>query len=519
VFVEHPLIKEEAIEEREYQRNLASVALKSSTLIVLPTGMGKTVIALLVMAEVLRERGGKVLLLAPTKPLVEQHALFIRDNLIGKSVAVLTGEIEPEEREILWIQSDVIVSTPQVVVNDLRYGRVRLNEVNLIIFDEAHRAVGNYAYVKVAEEYASYGRLVMGMTASPGSSKEKIREVCGNLGIERLEIRTEKDPDVAKYLQDINIHWVEVEIPGRMREIGKILQSMYDAYLKELVGLGVMDRGRQVSKRYLLEIGSLIQARLRSGERRRQLYRAMSVQAMALKVGHALELLETQGMTALRSYLNRLEEEAESDEGSKAAKTIVRSREFKKVRELCEQTEMEHPKLSRVMSIVSNQLMAKPESRIIVFTNYRDTCELVASKLATIPDAKVGKLIGQSERQGDRGLKQKEQVALLDRFRKGDINVVVATSVGEEGLDIATTDLVVFYEPIPSEIRTIQRRGRTGRRRPGRVVILIARGTRDETYYWSAMRKEKAMRSRLLDLRGEIADEPEREGQSTLLDY
>lgn len=518
MFVQHLLIKEETIEDRDYQRNLAAVALRSSTLVVLPTGMGKTVVALMVMAEVLREKGGKILLLAPTKPLVEQHACFLKDHLVGRSVTVLTGEVEPEERELLWIQNHVIVSTPQVVANDLRSGRVSLREVNLIIFDEAHRAVGNYAYVKVAEEYAPYGRLVMGMTASPGSSKEKIDEVCENLGIERLEIRTERDPDVAKYLQDINIHWVEVEVPGRMRKIGDMLQSMYDAYLKELINLGVMDRRRQVSKRYLLEIGSLVQARVRSGERRKQLYRAMSVQAMALKVGHALELVETQGMTALKAYLSRLEEEAESDDGSKAARSIVKSKEFKRVKDLCQETDMEHPKISRVVSIVSNQLMARPESRVIVFTNYRDTCELVASRLSSIPEASVGKLIGQSERQGDRGLKQKEQVALLDKFRGGELNVVVATSVGEEGLDIATTDLVVFYEPIPSEIRTIQRRGRTGRRSPGRVVILLARGTRDETHYWSAMRKEKAMRSRLISLREE-AEEQAKEGQRTLSEY
>ncbi|MEK6810844.1 MAG: DEAD/DEAH box helicase, partial [Candidatus Thermoplasmatota archaeon] len=74
MFVDHPLIRRGKIEDREYQRNVAATCLEKSTLVVLPTGMGKTVIAARVIAEVLRRRGGRILVLAPTKPLVEQHA-------------------------------------------------------------------------------------------------------------------------------------------------------------------------------------------------------------------------------------------------------------------------------------------------------------------------------------------------------------------------------------------------------------------------------------------------------------
>ncbi|MFP4170144.1 MAG: helicase-related protein [Methanomassiliicoccales archaeon] len=529
MFVEHPLIREEAIQDREYQRNLTEAALHHSTLIVLPTGMGKTVIALRVMAEILHREGGKVLFLAPTKPLVEQHAHFLKENLMGKTVTVMTGEVPPGEREVQWIENDVIVSTPQVMANDLRYERISLRDVHLVIFDEAHRGVGSYAYVKVAEEYLPYERRVLGITASPGGSREKIDEVCQNLGIERLEIRSESDPDVAPYVHDINIQWLDVDVPPQMREIADKLRSLFDSYIKEMVGLGLMTKGRPPSKKHLLEVGNSLQARLRAGERRRELYRGLSLQAMAIKVNHALEMVETQGMSALRAYLERLEEESYSEEGTKASKNIAQSEEFKRVKELSKKAKMEHPKLSRVMSIVSNQVMAQPDSRILVFTHFRDTCDLVTSKLEKIPHARVGKLIGQSERYGDQGLKQKDQVALLDRFRRGELNVVVATSVGEEGLDVASTDLVIFYEPVPSEIRTIQRRGRTGRSRAGRVVVLLARGTRDEAYYYSSIKKEKAMRDRLVTMRDrmETGEDPvraeeageEQEDQRTLFDF
>jgi len=501
VFVDHPLILKDSIESREYQRALADACLKTSTLVVLPTGMGKTVIALLVIADVLAKGKGKVLLLAPTKPLVEQHALFLKDRLVGRSVAVLTGEVDPEEREVEWLQNDVIVSTPQVIANDLRTERINLRDVRLIVFDEAHRGVGNYAYVPIAQEYMGHNGLVLGMTASPGSSMAKIKEVCSNLGIENIEVRTEADADVASYVHDIYMDWVEVEVPVGMRKVADVLRRLYRRYVQELVNMGVMNAARPPSVKYLLEVQRAIQLRLNKGEKNRTLYNALSVQARAIKVGHALELAETQGVTALNSYLEKLRAEASSGNGSKASRAIVASDEFEEVTRMLSTLHMEHPKISRVMSIVSNQILTKPDSRVLVFTQYRDTCDMVTNLLSKIDGARVSKLIGQSGRIGEKGLKQKEQISVLQRFRDGEFNVLVATSVGEEGLDVANTDLVIFYEPVPSEIRSIQRRGRTGRSRAGRVVVLVTAGTRDEASLHASEKKEREMHKRLHTLK------------------
>jgi Fanconi anemia group M protein len=528
VFVDHPLILKNSIEFREYQRALADACLKESTLVVLPTGMGKTVIALLVIADVLARKRGKVLLLAPTKPLVEQHALFLKDKLVGKSVTVLTGEVDPEEREAEWVQSDVIASTPQVIANDLRTERISLRDVRLVIFDEAHRGVGNYAYVPIAQEYMGQNGLVLGMTASPGSSMAKIKEVCSNLGIENIEVRSEADPDVSSYVHDIHVDWVEVEVPAGMRKVADVLRKLYRRYIQELIDMGAMTAARPPSVKYLLEVQRAIQLRLNKGEKNRTLYNALSVQARAIKVGHALELAETQGVTALTSYLEKLKAEAASDDGSKASRAIVASDEFEEVIQLLSALHMEHPKISRVMSIVSNQLQVKPDSRVLVFTQYRDTCDMVTNLIARIDGARVTKLIGQSGRINEKGLKQKEQIGVLQRFRAGEFNVLVATSVGEEGLDVANTDLVIFYEPVPSEIRSIQRRGRTGRSRAGRVVVLVTAGTRDEASLNSSEKKEREMRKRLNTLKQQWDRESartakpkkvEKNGQTNLSDF
>jgi len=508
------------VQQRDYQVELARRAAHTSTLLVLPTGLGKTVVAAMVIAHVLQEKGGKVLFLAPTRPLVEQHHRSLENMIEGKKIGMMTGEVDPLERELIFIENDIVTSTPQVVANDLKNGRLDLKDVKLIIFDEAHRAVGNYAYVHVAKAYLEYDGLVLGMTASPGSEKAKVQEVCSNLNIKDIEVRTDRDPDVAKYVQTIRMDWVEVDLPPEMKDLSKAIHSLYEQYLKELVDLGVVDKDRVLNKRYLLEMAAVWQARLRAGEKTRSLYKAISAQAKAVKVEHALDLVETQGMSSLRAYLERLQEEAASDVGSKASRDIVSSERFQRILDQAGQVKAEHPKLSRVMGVVARQLTESPTSRILVFTHYRDTCELVAIKLGKVEGAKVAKLVGQSDRKGEKGLRQKEQVGVLDRFRQGEFNVLVATSVGEEGLDVAATDLVVFYEPVPSEIRSIQRRGRTGRSRAGKVVIFITKNTRDEAYYYSSLNKEKSMRRRLETMKGELAEEaPKEGGQRTLGDF
>jgi Fanconi anemia group M protein len=507
VHVDHPLLRPGVLEERAYQANITRTSLERSTLVVLPTGMGKTVIAARVLAEVLHRRGGKALFLAPTKPLVEQHATFLRRCLVlpEDAVTVFTGEATPPaERELLWRTTKVICSTPQVVRNDVRRERIALDDVTVVVFDEAHRAVGDYAYVDVAARYGAVDGLVLGMTASPGSDAEKILEVCANLGIEAVEIRTEFDPDVVPYIHDVKVEAVRVDAPERIRTIRTILRGVHDEFLGELAKLGLLDTRRRPRKRDLLALGNDLQRRLRRGERHNAIYRGLSLQAAAVKVDHAVELVETQGLEAFREYVARLQEEGAGKGSSRATRILLKHPRFAEALALARDTEVEHPKVKKVVQIVLAALRRNPEARIIVFAHYRDTSEILVRTLRGLPGVRPIRFVGQATRGTDVGLKQKEQVEIVERFRQGECNVLVASPVGEEGLDIPATDLVVFYEPVPSEIRTIQRRGRTGRSRAGRVVVLVTRDTRDEAYYYSALRKERKMHEELARLREDL---------------
>ena len=510
-FVSHPLLKEAVVEQRKYQISIAETGKKDSLMVVLPTGLGKTTIALFVLIDRLRK--GKILFLAPTRPLVEQHSVFLKDvmTLDASRIQTFTGTISADKREKLWDAAKIVVSTPQVIENDLLSNRISLRDIALLILDECHRAVGNYSYVYIAEKYYEQAKepRVLGMTASPGSDREKIRGICTSLGVKHVESRTEYDHDVAPYVFKKNFEWRSVEVPEEIKRLKRVLDEVLETRLKELQKLGFIrkkKKGRDVSKTELLQLRRIIEIQLAKWKHA-DLYKALSLQAEVLKLKHAIELIETQGIFAVRKYFDRLKSEALSKEGSKAAKRLLKDNKFVDVMSMVASYEGEHPKLNALVRILQEETRVNPTTRIIVFANYRDTAEMIISTLHRLNAEKAGikavKFIGQASKVGDKGLTQKEQVEIINKFKEGVYNVLVATSVAEEGLDIPATDLVLFYEPIPSAIRSIQRKGRTARKKIGKVIVLIAKGTRDEGYYWLSRSKEQAMRRRISELSGD----------------
>ena len=512
--VKSEYIKPETVEQREYQIKIANSAIKENTLVVLPTGMGKTIIALLIIAEKLKEENNKILFLAPTKPLVLQHAEFLRKFLtINKdSAVVFTGEISPDKRQNLWKNSRIIVSTPQVIENDLLSKRIDLKEISFIIFDECHHAVGEYAYVFVSEMYQKQREdgLTLGMTASPGNDILKILEVCKNLNISNIEIRTKYDLDVKPYVHDLKITWKDILLPKEFSYTIQLLKKALSDRLQILKTIGVVESSSTslINRTKLLEAQKKIQTEIRSRQKPPKiLFKAASIQSEAMKIHYALELLQTQGVNALKNYFQRLGKEASSKESSKASRSIMADSNILEAVAYVKSLDVEHPKVKEIAEIVKKQIEVNPNSKIIVFTHYRDTSRYISKLLENINKVKPSQFIGQASKEGDKGLSQKEQAKVIENFKNGTFNVLIATSVAEEGLDIPSTDLVIFYEPIPSEIRAIQRRGRTARKMPGKVIILITKGTSDEAYYWASKRKEKRMRSELELIRSKLNKE------------
>lgn len=491
---EHKNLKGDSLEDRDYQSNISKACLKQSTMVILPTGMGKTVIALRVILE--RLNAGPVLLMAPTKPLAQQHAEFLEEH-ISSGVNLFTGAIPPLQREPLWKSSGIIVSTPQVVSKDIENERVSLKSFSLLIFDEAHRAVGNYAYVSIGRHYLSVAdnHLAIGMTASPGSSKSEIIRLCRDLGISAVEKRDETDPDVRPYIQPIKTSWIRVEMPASVKHIANQLRGLQDYLCGKLYKQGLLDRPRKVSTTMLLEAGRKLQAQyIRTKPRTPpQIFNSMTTQAMAMKVAHAVLTVETQGIVQFLDYAVRIEKDAkEKKRGNRANKWLHSNSGWKAAVEIAKSNKDDHPKLQRLIELVQLRLQSG-SSRFIIFAEIRHTATLIVENLKTIEEARPVRFVGQSSRENDKGMTQKQQKEILSRFRDGEFNILVTTSVGEEGLDIPSTDAVIFYEPVSSAIRLIQRRGRTGRNRPGEAFIFVTSESRDEAALWSSKGKEKRM--------------------------
>jgi Fanconi anemia group M protein len=497
-YVEHWLLKPKSVEERDYQNSILETAKHKSTLVVLPTALGKTVIALLLAIE--RIGCGKVFFLAPTRPLVQQHHQTFTEKTFfeGEDLTLVTGRHPPEKRASLYRMGKVIFATPQCVWNDLRNKLLTLEDVSLIVFDEAHRAMGNYAYVGIAAYYFRQNShpLVLGLTASPGGYEEKIAEVCRNLGIEAIEHRTDEDKDVKPYIQPIEVEWKRVKPPEAYMQVRDRLREMLIERVKGLQSLGVLSDRQPafITRRDLVELNQELQRRLGSGEGG-YLYQLKVGATAALSIAHMIELIETQGPETLEAFINHSLKRM-TLEGSRGHKSIMNDPLFTEAEKGLKQSlTVENPKMTELTKVLEAQLQVKPNSRLIVFTQYRDTVRSIMKALIQQPNLKIERFVGQGEREGDPGMTQERQREALEKLRNGEANILVATSIAEEGLDIPEVDHVVFYEPVPSEIRYIQRRGRTGRRVAGKVTILIAEGTLDEAFYWSSISRARKMKA------------------------
>ncbi len=497
---DHPLVNVESIERRTYQERVAENALRGNTLVSIPTGLGKSLIAALVAAKRLEQYPERrVVILAPTRPLVEQHyRTFKRLLRLGpEDFACVTGQTPPDDRNMAWGRR-LIVSTPQVFVNDLVSRKTELADISLLVFDEAHRAVGDYAYTYIGERYSKVARgLVLGLTASPGSSKEAIQEVCKNLNITRVESRTISDADVKPFVGGIKVEWVPVQLPPIFRDVKRIL----DDYVREMLK-GVRDYGYlptadadRIRLRDILQAREKIRSDMIHEPAAKELLRRISFglysSIHALK---SMELLETQGFSPLKAYLDGLQERLKK-RAMPWLRAFLQDPRIVKVSQMASEEAAkgnEHPKMQVLISRV-RETLALGSRRVMIFTNYRVTAARLVEELGKEPEISAVRLVGQQTKSADKGLSQKQQTMLLEDFKSGQYNVLVATQIGEEGLDIVECDEVIFYDTVPSAIRYIQRRGRTGRKGPGKATVLMAIGTRDEAYYYISRRRERMM--------------------------
>ncbi|MBY8986815.1 MAG: DEAD/DEAH box helicase, partial [Candidatus Lokiarchaeota archaeon] len=529
-YFNEPFLKKNRVFFRQYQDNIINKCKGRNSLIVLPTGLGKTILGVLLLGKTLEKYPeSKIIILAPTRPLVSQHKASCEEflNINSEVITSFTGKISPEKRILCFAKSKIIVSTPQVIKNDLERGRYNLKHVSLIIFDEAHRTRGNYAYCFISTEFFNTCKdpLILGLTASPGKSYLRIQQLCNNLFIENVIFKTYEDEDVKQYIYDIDTYLEFVDLPIKVIELCAIWYNLFEKFLRFFIDKKLISPNkRYYSKSDFLGISYDLTLSLKydSGylpelseeEYENTLYfkspriidivreNALNIQSIFsycssfISLLHGKDLLESQNITLFLTFLEKLE--WKSDQDILSAKRITNSEHYKFIKNNFLQSKIDdysHPKIEKLFSIISDEIENYLNTKIIVFTQYREMAELLKEKLKNHfgNQLNVEKFIGQSTKVNDLGFSQDKQGEIIKKFKEGTVDILIATSVAEEGLDIPNVDAIIFYEPVPSEIRLIQRRGRTGRHGPGRCYLLIARGSIDVPFYKAADKKEAAM--------------------------
>ncbi|XP_057851783.1 DEAD-box ATP-dependent RNA helicase FANCM [Cryptomeria japonica] len=474
---------------RDYQFLIVKTALFSNTLVSLPTGLGKTLIAAVVMYNYFRWfPAGKIVFTAPSRPLVLQQ-IEACHNIVGipqEWTIDMTGQMNPAQRLGFWQSKRVFFVTPQVLEKDIQSGSCLVKELVCFVVDEAHRAMGNYAYCVVVREIMAVPvqLRILALTATPGSKQATIQMVIDNLQISTLEYRNENDPDVRKYVHNKNIDLITVAMGKESVNVSNLLLEVITPVVQKLCSLGVF---------YSKDVTTLTPFEfLTARDKFRQSPPAFLAQPQygeveayfgaAITLFHIYKLLFSHG---IRPALEMLQQKLQ--QGS-FARFIGRNETLWQVKAFMQQSVRHgapNPKIVKMKEIIMDHFHSKDagNSRVIIFTNFRESVKDIMGCLATLGHAvKAMEFIGQSSGKASKGQSQKVQQEVLQKFRAGGYNTIVATSIGEEGLDIMEVDLVICFDANVSPLRMIQRMGRTGRKRDGRVVILASEGSELQGY-------------------------------------
>ncbi len=491
---------------RQYQFSIAAKALYHNMLVALPTGLGKTFIAATVMLNWFRwTADAQIVFVAPTRPLVSQQvkACFEIVGIPRLTTSMLTGDTSPGLRAEEWQSKRVFFMTPQTIINDLKTGICDPKRLVLLVVDEAHRATGGYAYVEVVKFLRRFNTSfrVLALTATPGSSIESVQEVIDGLGISRIEIRTEESLDIRQYVHARKIETVLFDNSEEMAMVMGLFSKALQPLVDKLSGMNAY-WGKdpmtltpygctQARQRWMLDAGKRADHSIKS--------MVITIFSLLASLSHGIELLKFHGIGPFyhKVLAFRNEMHANGKKGGKYANQINTGEHFQTMMSRVQvwinsPDFIGHPKLEYLRRVVLNHFLDAGEgrgasdpsaTRIMVFAHYRDSAEEIARVLKRDePMIRPHVFVGQANSKGSEGMDQKKQLATVEKFKSGTYNVLVATCVGEEGLDIGEVDLIVCYDASASPIRMLQRMGRTGRKRAGNIVVTLMRGKEENNF-------------------------------------
>ncbi|KAG2735656.1 hypothetical protein G9P44_001870 [Scheffersomyces stipitis] len=540
-------------EVRDYQFNIVQRAFYHNLLVALPTGLGKTFIASTVMLNFLRWfPESKMIFVAPTKPLVAQQikACCSITGIPSSKVAILLDKTRKNRGEI-WDEKQVFFTTPQVVENDLASGLVDPKTIALLVIDEAHRAKGNYAYnniVKFMDRFNNSYR-ILALTATPASDVDGVQEIIDNLNISKVEVRSEESIDIIKYMKRKRIIRRNIYQSDEIKECIDLLCTAIAPVLKVANGKGILEitDPSRINFFQCMDASRKIVANptIPEGTKWSNFF---TLQLLGV-VGQCFRRLNVYGLRSFFSYFNEKYTEFMAKHSKKKSSNKLNADFYfsepikqlmKRIRTMIDDPKVfSHPKIEAMMEELDEffTINNATDSKVIIFTEFRESAleivrfiEKVGKNLKPhifIGQAKEkdkfdesnfgkkskGKRVGKKQQDDSKsssenaqinGMNQKLQKEIIKNFKQGTYNILVATSIGEEGLDIGEVDLIICYDSTSSPIKNIQRMGRTGRKRDGKVVLLFS--SNEESKFDKAMNgyeyiQQHIMKGQLIDLK------------------
>ncbi|XP_071490494.1 ATP-dependent RNA helicase DHX58-like [Diadema antillarum] len=500
----------------DYQQELAEPALKGkNTIIVAPTGSGKTRVAVGIAKSVLENNHGasprprRVVFVVNKVPLVEQQKSAFQEFITAEEVVGISGNMSAQvPLEELLEQSSVVILTAQILVNGINEG-LSLNKIGLLILDECHNTQKGNAYNAVMAEYRKIKRekpeellpQVVGLTASLGVGKAKRQKVaeehvltlCANLDAEEISVvRNCQEQLNARHNKP---HEETFSIRGRSHSdpfqclIAGIMDCIENAIFqseggKELVKKRVNMKelsSHQGSQQYEGKISKLIDyinVHLEEKHEPRSLLDCaefLKIYNQSLYINRDARTLDA--VHCVKGYISELKERSKHAENSSTQQKLIALFEAKQgdMQEICDDPQNQNPVLRKLEEILETEYQGENNStQAILFTNTRASTWALKSWIEETDslqrcNIRPGVLIG-AGREG--GMTQSEQDELLKMFRDERHNLVIATSVAEEGLDIQMCNLVIRYNYVRDDIGRVQARGRS-RAKGGKFLLIF----------------------------------------------
>ncbi|NXL43856.1 FANCM protein, partial [Podilymbus podiceps] len=497
---------------RGKKMRMAHAAKKTNTLVCLQKKLGKTFVAKKVMYNFYRKKtSGKVLLLM----------LFLQ----------FSGGTQALSRRELWTTKRVFFLTPQIMVNDLSRGTCPAVEIKCLVIDEAHKALGNHAYCQVVRELSKYTNQfrILALSATPGSDTKAVQQVISNLLIAQIELCAEDSPEIQPYSHERQVEKIVVPLGEELVEIQNAYIRVLEAFTGRLIKIGVLARRDIPSLTKYQIILARDQYRKNPSSQNVGIHQGIIEGDFALCISlyHGYELLLQMGLRSLFIYLCGI---MDGSKGLTRTKNELGHNEdfmklYQQLRDMFSDTPLasangniyksktvfenkkefvySHPKLRKLEEIVIEHFKSwkkasttegtsvdAVDTRVMIFSSFRDSVQEIAEMLSRLsPVVRAMTFVGHSTGKSTKGFTQKEQLEVVRRFREGGYNTLVSTCVGEEGLDIGEVDLIVCFDAQKSPVRLVQRMGRTGRRRQGRIVVILAEGREERTYNQSQSNK------------------------------